>query len=156
MTDQLRASASSSPALPPDVRMAQQVAHVLDERGAAGWVGMLLPGIGDVLCGVVGLSIVGVAASRRLPRVTLARMCLNLALMVGIGTLPLLGDAFVFWFRGNSRNARLLARGQASRRGHWTDVFVLVLAGLALVAALVLPVVGVVWGVRRYLASGGL
>lgn len=136
----------------PEVRVATQVAHVLDTYRAAPWLGMLLPGLGDVLCGLVGLAVVGVAAARHVPRVTLARMCMNLAVMVGLGCVPVVGDAFVFWFRGNQRNARLLAKGQDPTRRPWRDGLVLALAGVAVLAALVLPVVALVFGVRWALA----
>lgn len=135
-------------ALRPEVRLAGQVAHVFDTYRTAPLLGMLLPGLGDLLCGLVGLGVVGLAAARHVPRVTLARMCLNLALMVGIGTVPLVGDAFVFWFRGNERNARLLARAEAHDRRPWRDAVVLALAGCALLVALALPVVALVLGVR--------
>lgn len=134
----------------PEVRLAAQVAHVFDTYRTAPLLGMLLPGLGDLLCGLVGLGVVGLAAARHVPRVTLARMCLNLALMVGIGTVPLVGDAFVFWYRGNERNARLLARAEEGGRRPWRDAVVLVLAGCALLLALALPVVALVLGIRWF------
>lgn len=151
----MSASLSKSGVYPnqrPEVRVAAQVAHVMDTYRAAPWLGMLLPGLGDVLCGLVGLAVVGVAAARHVPRVTLARMCMNLAVMVGFGAIPLVGDVFVFWFRGNERNARLLAKGQDPTRRPWRDGLVLALAGVALLVALTLPVVALVFGVRWALA----
>ena len=132
---------ADSPVAPVVRAAADKVAHVLDRRRVDPIVGLLLPGVGDLACGLVGLGVVGLAAAYRVHKLVLARMLLNLAIAVGIGAIPLVGDAFDFWFRANTRNARLLARAHNTRRERFTDGLVLALAALGLFAAAMVPIV---------------
>lgn len=87
----------------------------------------LIPGIGDVLAGLIGAIILGLATRLRLPRIVIVRMSLNLLLNGVIGAIPIVGDLFSVWFRSNTRNAELLreAAAQSARvtRGDWIYVF---------------------------------
>ena len=102
----------------------------------------LVPGLGDILSGGLGLLIVARAAQRRLPNVVLARMLANVGLDFAIGSIPLIGDAFDLWFKSNARNIELLRRygddPTASTAGQWT-FFIAVVAVIGAVA------VGFVW-----------
>ena len=102
----------------------------------------LIPGLGDVISGGLGLLVVIKAAHLRMPRIVLARMLANVALDLSVGAIPVLGDAFDLWYKSNSRNLALLRRHAddpaASTRGDW--LFFAVLVGIAL-----LVVVGVLW-----------
>ncbi|MEX2113821.1 MAG: DUF4112 domain-containing protein [Pirellulales bacterium] len=69
----------------------------------------LIPGIGDVATTVVSLYIIGLAGRSGLPRITVARMALNVLVDMLLGAVPVLGDAFDVWWKANRRNARLLA-----------------------------------------------
>lgn len=98
----------------------------------------LVPGLGDVMGGILSAVIVGEAVRAGVPRPVLLRMFLNVALDVLVGAVPVAGDLFdVFWKPG-VRNLALLERyhehpdrtSTATRRG------MLVLAvGVGLVAA---------------------
>ena len=68
----------------------------------------LLPGIGDVLLGLVGLYIVWEARTLGAPAPLLGRMLINIVVEVFGGSVPLLGDLFDMAFKANLRNLALL------------------------------------------------
>jgi hypothetical protein len=113
--------------------------------GLDGIIG-LVPGLGDVLAGLLSLVIPLAAWIRGVPYVTLARMAVNLGIGVLIGSIPLFGDIFDIAWKPNRRNYRLLVRHLGEPRRHtWRDkaFLLLLVAGLALVFAI--PIALVVW-----------
>lgn len=68
----------------------------------------LVPGVGDVATTIVALTILQAATQHRVPRVTLARMGLNLLVDWLVGSIPVVGDAFDVYWKANQRNVRLL------------------------------------------------
>lgn len=116
----------------------------------------LIPGVGDAATTLVSLYIMALASRCGIPRVTVARMGLNVAVDMLLGSLPLVGDVFDVWWKANQRNAallqeRLAQNPAASRRATATDwIFVAAMfAGLLVlfVALLSLTVlaVGALW-----------
>jgi hypothetical protein len=134
---------------PPDraLEVAATLARWLDGRFVDPLLGLLLPGIGDLLGSALGLYPVVLAWRRRAPKTLLARMLLNLAADAAGGAIPIVGDIWDFFFRAHARNLELLrARGGSGEvRGRWSDFFVVGGALLALLAALAAPVVVAVW-----------
>jgi len=113
--------------------------------GIDGIVG-LVPGIGDVLAGLLSVIIPVAAWIRGVPYVTLVRMAANVGIGVLVGTIPIFGDIFDIAWKANRRNYRLLRRHLGEPRRHtgrdWC--FLLLLGGvLALIFAI--PVVLVLW-----------
>jgi hypothetical protein len=108
----------------------------------------LVPGLGDVLAGLLSLVIPIAAWIRGVPYVTLTRMAVNIGIGVLVGSIPVLGDAFDIAWKANRRNYRLLRLhlGQP-RRNTWRDwaYLAVLIAGLAAVFAL--PIVLMVWAV---------
>ena len=106
----------------------------------------LVPGLGDVLSGGIGLFVVLRGAQLGVPGVVLARMLANVAVDFVIGAIPLLGDAFDLWFKANARNVALIRRytaaPEASTAGSWAFF-----GGIAL--AVVLVAAGVLWLLAR-------
>jgi hypothetical protein len=140
------------------LEVAATLARWMDGRFVDPLLGLLLPGVGDLLGSAVGLYPVVLAWRRRAPKALLARMILNLAADAAGGAIPILGDIWDFLFRAHARNFELLrARSSAGAvRGHWTDALVLAGALLALIGALVAPVVVAVWvwhAVARHFGS---
>ncbi len=113
--------------------------------GLDGIIG-LVPGLGDVLAGLLSLVIPLAAWIRGVPYVTLARMAANLGIGVLVGSVPLFGDIFDIAWKANRRNYRLLCRHLGEPRRHtgrdWAFLLLLA-AALALVFAV--PVALVVW-----------
>ncbi len=103
----------------------------------------LLPGLGDTGSAVISAMALIAAARRGLPKILLARMSLNILINEAVGIIPVIGDAFSFWFKSNARNYDLLkTHTGAARRSSKSDwIFVLgVLALLALIFAASLAV----------------
>ena len=113
--------------------------------GLDGVIG-LVPGLGDVLAGMLSAIIPIAAWTRGVPYIALVRMAANLGIGVLVGTIPLLGDIFDVVWKSNRRNYRLLQRHLGEPRRHtwrdWTFLLLLV-SGLALIFAI--PVALVVW-----------
>jgi hypothetical protein len=68
----------------------------------------LVPGIGDLIGGVLSLYIILEAARMGVPRGLLARMGWNVAVDTLVGEVPILGDLFDIGFKANIRNLALL------------------------------------------------
>jgi len=68
----------------------------------------LVPFIGDAATTLVSLYILTLASQCGVPRITLARMGMNVAIDMLLGSLPLLGDVFDLWWKANQKNAQLL------------------------------------------------
>src|SRR4051812_41560391 len=132
---------------------ATTLARWLDHRFVDPLLGLLLPGVGDLLGSALGMYPVLLAWQRGAPKSLLARMILNLAADAAGGAIPVLGDVWDFLFRAHARNLDLLrARAREGEvRGHWTDALVVGGALLVLVAALALPVIAAVWFWRALL-----
>ena len=75
--------------------------------GIDGIIG-LVPGLGDVLAGLLSLVIPLAAWIRGVPYVTLVRMAVNLGIGVLVGSVPLFGDIFDIAWKANRRNYQLL------------------------------------------------
>jgi hypothetical protein len=87
----------------------------------------LLPGIGDTGSALVSAFALVQAARLGVPKILLARMSLNILINEVIGIVPVVGDAFSFWFKSNARNYQIIkdhtaAPGAVSRRSDWIFV----------------------------------
>jgi hypothetical protein len=113
--------------------------------GLDGIIG-LVPGLGDVLAGLLSLLIPLAAWIRGVPYVTLVRMAANLGIGVLVGTIPIFGDAFDIAWKANRRNYRLLCRHLGEPRQHtWRDwMFLLLLAG-AIAVMFAIPILVLLW-----------
>ncbi|MEO8435371.1 MAG: DUF4112 domain-containing protein [Pyrinomonadaceae bacterium] len=108
----------------------------------------LVPGIGDVATTLVALYVVVSAVRYRVPKITLLRMGLNIAIYFVVGLIPIFGDIFAVWWKPNIRNINLLRKratvqaGEA-KRGRTSDwLFV----GLIVVGVLGLLFTSLVFG----------
>lgn len=136
------------------VRRAETLAHWLDDRWLDPLLGLVLPGVGDVVGSLLGLYIVAVAIAQRLPAVTLARMLLNLALDALFGAVPLIGDLFDFAWKANRRNVTLL-RARTTTPAATAADWLLVGGAVALVlVALATPIVALWAAVHWAFARG--
>lgn len=70
----------------------------------------LIPGIGDVITGLMGLYLVWEARNLGMPRWQLWRMAGNVALDALLGVVPLAGDLVDVLYRSNSRNLRIIRK----------------------------------------------
>lgn len=106
----------------------------------------LIPVLGDVVTGLFSFLIVFAAWQRGLPRVTILRMMVNIAIDDLVGAIPLVGDAFDVIWKSNRMNLELLQREQFGRRARNLLVDGLFLLAIALAAlALIAAPFALVW-----------
>src|SRR5579862_3718782 len=116
--------------------------------GLDGIIG-LVPGLGDVLGGLLSLVIPIAAWIRGVPYVTLVRMAVNLAIGVLVGTIPVFGDIFDIAWKPNRRNYRLLRLHLGEPRRHtWRDWAFLGCLATALAATFAVPILFVIWAIN--------
>ena len=101
----------------------------------------LIPGVGDTSSAVVSALALVQAARQGMPKIVLMRMAMNILLNELIGIVPVIGDAFSFWFKSNARNYELVKQhasgGRRAKRSDWVFVVaVLIALGLLVVAGL--------------------
>lgn len=107
-------------------------------------LGLVFPGGGDAIGGVISLSVLFLALQKRLPAWVIGKMVWNLALDAAVGALPVLGDAFDFAFRANQRNLDLLRAHEADALPRHVPVsywFAIALLLTAAVMCVAVPVV---------------
>jgi len=68
----------------------------------------LIPGIGDTSSALVSAFALVQAVRLGVPKVLLMRMALNVLVNEVIGVVPVVGDAFSFWFKSNARNYEII------------------------------------------------
>jgi hypothetical protein len=113
--------------------------------GIDGIVG-LIPGLGDVLAGLVSLVFPLAAWIRGVPYVTLVRMTVNIGIGVLVGSIPFFGDLFDIAWKANRRNYRLLQRHlHEPRRHNWRDWAFLFLLASALAFIFSIPILLFAW-----------
>lgn len=98
----------------------------------------LIPEFGDVVTSIVALYLLVSAVRYRVPKITLLRMGMNIAIYFLGGLVPLVGDVFAIWWKPNIRNLNLLraratVSGEEARRGRSSDwIFLSVIVGTLL------------------------
>jgi len=109
--------------------------------GLAGLIG-LIPGIGDVIDALVSLYIVARAVQLRIPRVTIARMVVNVGIEGLAGSVPFIGDLFDVAFKANRRNYQLLRNHLSGpHRQTGRDWLFLLVTLLIVAASIAAPVI---------------
>ena len=123
-TEPIQPELLSNPARSKRIEQLRKIAELMDGRfrfpctnvefGADAIIG-LIPGIGDIIAGVISLWLIQQARRLGAPRWLLARMLWNVAVDVGIGTVPIAGDLFDVAWKANRMNIDLLSRHFAAR-----------------------------------------
>lgn len=70
----------------------------------------LIPGVGGGATGALGAFTIFRGAQCGVPKIVLARMALNILIDSGVTVIPVVGDAFSFWFKSFARNHALLLK----------------------------------------------
>lgn len=70
----------------------------------------VVPVVGDIVTAAMGGWIIWEARNLGMSKWHIARMVGNLGVDTALGAVPLVGDAFDFLFRSNTRNLRLIKR----------------------------------------------
>jgi hypothetical protein len=97
----------------------------------------LIPGIGDTSSALVSAFALIQAARLGVPKILLARMSVNILLNEIIGVVPIVGDAFSFWFKSNARNYQIIKdhiiTPGVARRSDWIFVIAVLVVLVAVV-----------------------
>ena len=109
----------------------------------------MIPGVGDALSGLIGTSILFLAAQLGVPKIVQLRMALNILINGLISSIPGVGDLFSLWFKSNVKNANLLRRyGNATMKSStlsdWLFVGGVIVGLLAVVGLTLAGVVGLI------------
>jgi hypothetical protein len=76
----------------------------------------LLPAVGDGVTALLSFYLVYEAVRMGISKGTLVKMLLNVAIDLGLGSVPMAGDVFDFFYKANQRNVRLL-EAELGKRG---------------------------------------
>lgn len=102
----------------------------------------LIPGFGDTATSLVSFYILAAAVRYRVPKITLLRMGLNIALDYVAGAVPVVGDLVDAWWKANHKNLDLLKKratvsteeARSGRISDWLFVGVIIFGLIALAA----------------------
>ncbi len=109
---------------PPDLHELRRFAHLLDEAIRIPVIGYriglepilgLVPVVGDLSGFAVSGYLIFRATRLGLPREIVSRMIFNAVLDAAIGSIPIVGDVFDFFWKVNKRNMRLVERHLRAR-----------------------------------------
>ena len=117
----------------------------------------LIPGIGDVATSLIALYVLVSAVRYRVPKITLLRMGLNIAIYFLGNLVPWVGDLFAAWWKPNMRNLRLLrSRATVSaeeahhaRMSDWLFVGVIILILLTMLFGTLAVSAFIIWYIFR-------
>ena len=150
-----RQSAIGNGLRPSQVRIERElevVSRLMDEQfrlPVIGWrFGLnaiidLVPEVGDIATSIVALYVLVAAVRYRVPKITLLRMGVNIAIYFIVGLIPWLGDLFGAWWKPNIRNLNLLRRratvsaeqAKQGRASDWLFVGLIIVTLLSLLFA---------------------
>ena len=109
--------------------------------GLGGVIG-LIPGIGDIVEAFLSLYIVGRAIQLGIPRVTIARMVLNVGIESLAGSVPFIGAMFDTVFKANRRNYQLLRNHLSGPRNQSiNDWLFLIVTAVLVIVSLAIPII---------------
>jgi hypothetical protein len=123
-------SSSEADAPPKSTQDLERLAHWLDtvfeipgirlRFGIDALLG-LLPGVGDTASALASVYILQAASKHGVPRITLARMTLNIGIDLLVGAIPIVGDMFDLYWKANRKNVELLRRHfKANPTSEWS------------------------------------
>ena len=116
----------------------------------------LLPVVGDVPTTAASSYVVFEAARIGVPRETLTRMVVNLAIDAVFGSIPIIGDVFDATWKANARNVALLEARAAEPAARADRRFLLAFTAVLLVGLLALSWLVLWLLVRLFGEVGGL
>jgi hypothetical protein len=107
----------------------------------------LIPGIGDIIGGVLSTWIIAGALRHRVPPHVIGRMILNVVIDLLFGSIPVAGDVFDFLYEENMKNMHLLEKHRDRRRPPRTTggiVLVLVFLNLFIFGVAIVVLTGAI------------
>ena len=101
----------------------------------------LIPGVGDAATSLASFYILAAGVRYRVPKVTLLRMGINIAIDYLIGIIPVIGDMFDFAWKSNDMNIELIrkratvssaAEAKKGRKSDWLFVGLIIFLLIAI------------------------
>lgn len=92
----------------------------------------LVPNVGDVATSFASFYILIAGVRYGVPKITLLRMAFNIGLDYVVGSIPLLGDTFDFFWKSNKQNMDLIRERGAGKGAGTTGDYVFVFGIIAL------------------------
>jgi len=115
----------------------------------------LVPFWGEGICALLGVTLLARAGRRGVPVGTMARMLLNIGINAVVGLVPVIGDAFSFWFKSNRRNYQLMMayekEGAAAEKRNRAVSLLFALVAVGIVVAQLLLFAAVAMGFLSWL-----
>jgi hypothetical protein len=113
----------------------------------------LVPGIGDVATSLIAFYVLVSAVRYRVPKITLLRMGLNIAIYFLGNLVPWVGDLFAAWWKPNMRNLALLRsratvsaeEAHKARTSDWLFVGAIIMALLTMLFGSLAVSAFIVW-----------
>jgi len=142
--------------LPPDLVALRRFAVLMDEAvaipGTRKRIGLdaavgFIPGVGDIIGGIMSALIVVAALRHRVPVRKIGRMIVNILIDVFIGEIPIVGDIFDFLFEENMMNMRILMTYRDRRRAPRTTMEIAFTATMIVAFILLLSVGATIAGI---------
>lgn len=106
--------------------------------GLDGLIG-LVPNLGDTLTSFASFYILFAGVRYGVPKITLLRMGLNIAIDYLVGSIPIIGDAFDFVWKSNKMNMNLIRERASGRDAGTTGDYIFV---FGIIAFLILVLLG--------------
>jgi hypothetical protein len=97
----------------------------------------LIPGIGDTSSALVSAIALVQAVRLGVPKILLMRMAMNVLVNEIIGVVPVVGDAFSFWFKSNARNYDIIKNHRLGANPPRTSDWLFVIGILVLLVVIV-------------------
>ncbi len=98
----------------------------------------LIPNVGDMATSLASFYILVAGVRYGVPKITLLRMAFNIGLDYVVGSIPVLGDAFDFFWKSNKQNMDLIReRGTGKGTGTTSDYLFVGLIIFGLIALLI-------------------
>jgi hypothetical protein len=139
----IRSSTTSSATAERELKTARTVVNLLDKYQLDPIIGLLVPGLGDIITTILGAYLVSIAARRGVKPIVIARMLLNLGVDAAVGIVPIVGDLGDFAIRANKKNLELL-EARSERKAHWKDWFAVGGAALLVIGMFALAIYALV------------
>lgn len=122
----------------------------------------LIPEFGDIATTLVALYILVSAVRYRVPKITLLRMGLNVAIYFVVGILPFVGYLFAVWWKPNVRNLDLLRRratvsaadAKRGRKSDWLFVALIIGSIVTLFLGSIVVTLTIWWYLATHLQFG--
>jgi hypothetical protein len=135
----------------PDLKWVEEVSRLMDAKftfpgtkfkfGLDPLIG-LIPGLGDISSFAISGILIFTMAKYGVSRKILILMSLNIIADAILGSIPLLGNIFDFFYKANTRNINLLRKHYVEGKYHGSGTGILVAIGLVLLLAFALLIFG--------------